>query len=293
MQKLITVVGTTASGKSDLAIFLAQKLNGEVISCDSRQVYKGLDLGTGKVTKDEQKLCPHHLLDVINPNQKFSVAEFQKLAYKAINDVLARGKTAILAGGTGLYSRAVCEGYNLSEESEDEHLREQINQMPLEEMVSELVSLGESVPEGLSPRHISRRLEKARKGVSQNQNSPRYKVLQLVLVPDRELLYERIKIRLDKRLEAGMIEEVKNLKLAGATNEFLEGLGLEYRYINRYLNGEYTFEDFYEELFKQIRHFAKRQVTWFKKEQNAVWLDFNGDYQSQALELCKSFLSEN
>ena len=292
MQKLITVIGTTASGKSDLAIFLARRLGGEIISCDSRQVYKGLDLGTGKVTIEEQQLAKHHLIDVIEPNQKFSVAEFQKLAYSAINDVLARGKVAILAGGTGLYSRAVVEGYGLCEEQEDDLLREQINQKSASEMVEELKLLGEDVPEGLSPRHLSRRLEKAKKGTKQSQNNPQYEVLQLVIVPERELLYERIRIRLDKRLEQGMINEVKALKQQGATDEFLEGLGLEYRYINRYLNGEYTYEEFYEELFKQIRHFAKRQITWFKKEKNAVWLDFNGDYQDKALKLCQDFLSK-
>jgi len=292
MQKLITVIGTTASGKSDLAIFLARHLGGEIISCDSRQVYKGLDLGTGKVTIEEQQLAKHHLIDIIEPNQKFSVAEFQKLAYSAINDVLARGKVAILAGGTGLYSRAVVEGYGLCEEQEDDLLREQINQKSASEMVEELKLLGEDVPEGLSPRHLSRRLEKAKKGTKQSQNNPQYEVLQLVIVPERELLYERIRIRLDKRLEQGMINEVKALKQQGATDEFLEGLGLEYRYINRYLNGEYTYEEFYEELFKQIRHFAKRQITWFKKEKNAVWLDFNGDYQDKALKLCQEFLSK-
>ena len=292
MQKLITVVGTTASGKSDLAIYLAKKLGGEIISCDSRQVYKGLDLGTGKVTKEEQQMAKHHLLDVINPNEKFSVAHFQKLAYNAINDVLARGKVAILAGGTGLYSRSVVEGYPLCEEDEDDALREQVNSLCLEDIKQQLLSLGEEVPEGLSPRHLQRRLEKAQKGIEPAQNNPLYEVLQLVLVPDRDLLYERIRIRLDKRLQMGMIDEVKLLKEQGATNEFLEGLGLEYRYINRYLNGEYTYEQFYEELFKQIRHFAKRQVTWFKKEKNAVWLNFNGDYEQEALKLCEQFLQK-
>lgn len=292
MKKLITVIGTTASGKSDLAIFLAERLNGEVVSCDSRQVYKGLDLGTGKVTKEEQKLCKHHLIDIINPNDKFSVAEFQKLAYESINDILARGKVAIMAGGTGLYSRSVVEGYGLCEEEQDENLRKYVGDLSYDDMVKELKSFGETVPEGLSVRHLSRRLEKLKKGVKTKNNNPQYEVLQLVLVPERELLYDRIRIRLDKRLQDGMIDEVKLLKERGATDEFLEGLGLEYRYVNRYLNGAYSYDEFYEELFKQIRHFAKRQVTWFKKEKNAVWLDFNGDYQTQALNLCKEFLND-
>ena len=123
MEKIITVVGTTASGKSDLGIVLAKKFNGEIVSCDSRQVYKGVDLGRGKVTLEEQNEVKHHLLDIKKPNEKFSLAEYQKLAYRSINDILARKKVPLLVGGTGLYSRAVTEGYNLSEEEDDPALR--------------------------------------------------------------------------------------------------------------------------------------------------------------------------
>ncbi|MBQ7407706.1 MAG: tRNA dimethylallyltransferase [Clostridia bacterium] len=292
MNKLITVVGTTASGKSDLGIILAQKFNGEVISCDSRQVYKGLDLGTGKVTKEEQRMAVHHLIDIINPNEKFSLAEYQKLAYNAINGCFKRNKQPFLVGGTGLYSRAVAEGYNFESELDDNALRDQINKLTKEQMIAELLSYGEEVPEGLSPRHLARRLEKAKKGVAKTSNKPLYEVLQLVMVPERSVLYERIKIRLDKRLQLGMIDEVKLLKQQGATNEFLEGLGLEYRYINRYINGEYTYEQFYEELLKQIRHFAKRQTTWFKKEKNALWLDMNGNFEEEAVCAVNAFLKK-
>ena len=292
MNKLITVVGTTASGKSDLGIILAQKFNGEVISCDSRQVYKGLDLGTGKVTKEEQQMAVHHLIDIINPNEKFSLAEYQKLAYNAINGCFKRNKQPFLVGGTGLYSRAITEGYNFERELDDEVLRDQINGLSKEQMVAELLSYGEEVPEGLSPRHLARRLEKAKKGVAKTSNKPLYNVLQLVMVPERSVLYERIKIRLDKRLQLGMIEEVQLLKQQGATNEFLEGLGLEYRYINRYLNGEYSYEQFYEELLKHIRHFAKRQTTWFKKEKNALWLNMNGNFEAEAINAVNEFLKK-
>ena len=292
MEKLISVVGTTASGKSDLGIVLANKFNGEIVSCDSRQVFKGLDLGTGKVTKEEQEMAVHHLIDIINPNDYFSVSEYQKLAYNAINGIHARGKNAFLVGGTGLYSRAVCEGFNMGEEQVDEELRARINTLSKEEIESELIKLGHEIPEGISPRHLARRLEKAYKGVSQKESQPLYEVMQLVLVYPREELYKRIEIRLDKRLEAGMVEEVKRLKEQGATEQFLEGLGLEYRYTNRYLNGVYTYEDYRAELLKEIRHFAKRQITWFKKEKNAVWLDMTGDFTAQAIQLCTNFLKK-
>ena len=291
MEKLITVVGTTASGKSDLGIVLAQKFNGEIVSCDSRQIYKGLDLGTGKVTKEEQKLAVHHLIDIKNPNDSFSLAEYQKLAYKAINDILARGMQPFLVGGTGLYSRAVTEGYGLTGETLDVDLRQSIQSCSKQEMIEKIRAFGETVPEDLSPRHLERRLEKLMKGAKNTPNKPKYDYIQLIPVFPRDELYKRIEIRLDKRLRAGMVEEVAALKKAGATDEFLEGLGLEYRYTNRYLNGEYTFEDYREELFKQIRHFAKRQITWFKKEKNAYPLDMTGDFLSEAMLLCKNFLN--
>ena len=292
MQKLVSVVGTTASGKSDLGIVLANKFNGEIVSCDSRQVFKGLDLGTGKVTKEEQKMAVHHLIDIINPNEYFSVSEYQKLAYNAINDIISREKRAFLVGGTGLYSRAVCEGFNMGEEEVDEELRARINTLTKEQIEEELTSLGEEIPEGISPRHLARRLEKVIKGVSHKQSVPLYDVMQLVLVYPREELYRRIEERLDKRLQMGMVEEVKRLKDEGASEQFLEGLGLEYRYTNRYLNGIYSYEDYRAELLKEIRHFAKRQITWFKKEQNAVWLDMTGDFTAQAIKLCNDFYNK-
>ena len=272
MEKIITVVGTTASGKSDLGIYLAQKFNGEIVSCDSRQVYKGLDLGTGKVTPEEQKLAVHHLIDIIEPNEKFSSAQFQKLAYKSINDILARNKTPFLVGGTGLYSRAVVEGFPFEEEEFNPEVRSEIN--------------------GLSPRHLARRVEKLRSGKNAAaENQPLYEYIQLVCVYPREILNARIEERLDKRLNLGMVEEIKSLKERGATNEFLNGLGLEYRHTNAYLNGEKSYEDYRSDLCRDIKHFAKRQKTWFKKEKNAIWLDMTGNYCSQAEEICQIYLN--
>lgn len=292
MEKIVTVVGTTASGKSDLGIMLAKRFDGEVVSCDSRQVYKGLDLGTGKVTKEEQAEVVHHLLDIKNPNERFSLAEYQKLAYESINGILARGKLPLLVGGTGLYSRAVTQGFNFSEEKDDPDLREEINALSPEQTVEKLKELGEYVPEGLSPRHLSRRLEKALKGVVATENKQIYDYIQLIPVFSRDELYNRIEKRLDARIAAGMVDEVRRLKDEGATDEFLEGLGLEYRYTNRYLNGEYLFGDYRDTLLKEIRHFAKRQITWFKREQNAYSIEMHGDYFSVAEQLVKDFLKK-
>ena len=292
--KLIAIVGTTASGKSSLGIDLAKHYNGEIISADSRQVYRHLDLGTGKVTKEEMAEVKHHLIDILDLNQPFSVAHFQKLAYEAIDDVLKRGHLPFLVGGTGLYSRAVVEGYNLSDVPPDIEKRKMLEGLDRDELCLRLEKLGEKVSDDEPTRRLIRRLEKLEKGVkSENLSHPRYDVLQLGLTFDREELYSRIGIRLDQRIKEGMIDEVREVVKLGATPEFLEGLGLEYRLTYRYITGKYkNFEEYREDLFKQIRHFAKRQMTWFRKEKNIVWLDSKGDYLKEAISLIDDFLKK-
>ena len=292
--KLIAIVGTTASGKSSLGIDLAKHYNGEIISADSRQVYRHLDLGTGKVTKEEMAEVKHHLIDILDLNQPFSVAHFQKLAYEVIDDVLKRGHLPFLVGGTGLYTRAVVEGYNLSDVPPDAEQRKMLESLDREELCSRLEKLGEKVSDDEPARRLIRRLEKLEKGVkSENLSQPRYDVLQLGLTFDREELYSRIGIRLDQRIKEGMIDEVREVVKLGATSEFLEGLGLEYRLTYRYITGKYkSFEEYREDLFKQIRHFAKRQMTWFRKEKNIVWLNSKGDYLKEAITLIDDFLKK-
>ena len=292
--KLVAIVGTTASGKSSLGIDLAKHYNGEIISADSRQVYRHLDLGTGKVTKKEMAEVKHHLIDILDLNQPFSVAHFQKLAYKAIDDVLDRGHLPFLVGGTGLYTRAVVEGYNLSDVPPDIEKRKMLEGLDRDELSLRLEKLGEKVSDDEPTRRLIRRLEKLEKGVkSENLSHPRYDVLQLGLTFDREELYSRIGIRLDQRIKEGMIDEVREVVKLGATPEFLEGLGLEYRLTYRYITGKYkNFEEYREDLFKQIRHFAKRQMTWFRKEKNIVWLDSKGDYLQEAISLIDDFLKK-
>ena len=292
--KLVAIVGTTASGKSSLGIDLAKHYNGEIISADSRQVYRHLDLGTGKVTKEEMAEVKHHLIDILDLNQPFSVAHFQKLAYEAIDDVLKRGHLPFLVGGTGLYARAVVEGYNLSDVPPDIEKRKMLEGLDRDELSLRLEKLGEKVSDDEPTRRLIRRLEKLEKGVkSENLSHPRYDVLQLGLTFDREELYSRIGIRLDQRIKEGMIDEVREVVKLGATPEFLEGLGLEYRLTYRYITGKYkNFEEYREDLFKQIRHCAKRQMTWFRKEKNIVWLDSKGDYLQEAITLIDDFLKK-
>ena len=294
MSKLIVITGTNASGKSGLAVELAKKFNGEIVSADSRQVFRGLDLGSGKITKEEMKGVAHYMIDVAEPNDFFSLKDYQTGAYRAIDDIALRGRMPFLTGGTGLYINSVADGYNLTGAVPDAQLREKIEAMSREEITEELKKCN---PEALlrvdimNKRRLERALEKSLAGFKEdNENTPRYEVLEIGVTWPREILYERIRERLDKRLSEGMIEEVEALRRDGATDEFLYKLGLEYRYILMYLRGEFAgFDDFYNKLFMEIRHLAKEQMTWFRKRKNIKWIDMQGEPAEQAAELIKEF----
>lgn len=291
--KIIAIVGTTASGKSSLGIDLAKFFDAEVVSADSRQIYRGLDLGTGKVTPEEIVGVSHHMLDIIEPNTPYSLAEYQKAAYIVIDDILSRGKLPIIVGGTGLYTRAIIEGYDLNSAEPDFTLRKELETKTAAELVDILKSLGaKTITEPENPRRLIRQIEKIKAGKSNVPvNNPRYDCLQLGITFDRDILYKRIEERLDMRINDGMIEEIKGLLDNGATPEFMEGLGLEYRYTTRYLLGKYqSFEEYRAELLKEIRHFAKRQVTWFKKEKDIHWLNEKGNYFEEAKTLIQDFI---
>lgn len=293
--KLISVVGTTASGKSSLGIDLALRFGGEVISADSRQVYRHLDLGTGKVTPEEMALVKHHLIDIIDLGEPFSMAEFQALAYDAIDGVIADGKIPMLVGGTGLYTRSVVEGYSLSDVPPNDELRASLEKKSRPELVDILTSYGkDEIPPDTSERRMIRMIEKLEGGAgAEAESEPRYDVLQLGITYPREVLNKRILERLDARIADGMIDEVRRVMTLGATPEFLEKLGLEYRYTYRYIAGLYpSFEAYREELYREICRFAKRQMTWFRKEKSITWLDTDGDILAEASALVSDFLSK-
>ena len=293
--KLVSIVGTTASGKSSLGIELAEHYKTEIVSADSRQVYKHLDLGTGKVTAEEMARIPHHLIDILDLNEPFSVADFQGLAYEAIDGIHSRGMLPFMVGGTGLYTRSVVEGYNLVDAPPNEQLRRELEKKSIDELRSMLFRIGVTeIPVETSERRMIRMLEKHAAGFSaENESSPRYDVLQLGITFEREVLYRRIAERLDLRIEQGMIEEVEEVIRLGATAEFLEKLGLEYRFTYRYLSGFYpTKQDYRDDLYKAICHFAKRQGTWFRKEKNIIWLDSSSDCFTQSREYIDKWLQE-
>ncbi|MBM6870455.1 tRNA (adenosine(37)-N6)-dimethylallyltransferase MiaA [Pseudoflavonifractor phocaeensis] len=294
--KLVVVLGTTACGKSGLGVELALRFGGEIVSADSRQVYRGLDLGTGKVTAEETKGVPHYLLDVVSPNESYSVAQFQQDAYAAIDGILARGKPPFLVGGTGLYVRAVAEGYTFQEARPDPALRARLegqDAAALYALFQQKTGLTLSESERHNRQRLIRTLEKVYHGDSLTEapRHPRYQVLQLGMTYPREVLNQRIEERLWRRIDDGMIEEVANLRANGATDAFLEGLGLEYRHILWYLQGKYeSVDQLCEELGRAIRQFAKRQVSWFKRDKDVLWLDTGGDFLAQATQAVERFL---
>ena len=292
LPKLIVIEGTNASGKSSLGIALASRFGGEIVSADSRQVYERMDLGSGKVTPEEMQGVPHHLLDVRKPGEFFSMADFQRLAYEAIDGIIARGKVPFLVGGTGLYVDAVADGYELSDRAPDHSLRahlETFDTPALYDMLKEKLPDTEIDPRN---RHrVMRALERlAADDYRPTGKSPRYTLLKLGVTWPREILKQRIDERLEKRLNEGMVDEVKALLNEGVSEEFLTKLGLEYKYLTWYLTGKLSYEQMVEELGNAIKKFAKRQMTWFRKDPRIIWLDMSADPIKEASDLIESFL---
>jgi len=293
--KLVVILGTNASGKSGLGIELALKYGAEIVSADSRQVFRGLDLGSGKVTKEEMKGVPHFLLDVAEPGDFFSLKEYQELAYKAIDDIILRGRQPFLVGGTGLYVNAVADGYELSDAPVDAELRAKVEAMSLKELQALVSEKLDTVPDTLDMKN-KRRLERAAEKIFQGkplnlESVKRYETLCLGVTWEREKLYKRIEERLDRRLDEGMIEEVEGLMERGVSDDFLYRLGLEYRYIMLYLRGRFKDrEEFRAKLFMEIRHLAKEQMTWFRKRKDVHWLNMEADPMEEAGKLIDTFL---
>lgn len=297
LPKLVVLLGTTACGKSGLGVTLAQRFDGEIVSADSRQVYRGLDLGTGKVTPAETEGICHHMLDVVAPNAPYSVAEFQQGAYEAIDGILTRGRTPFLVGGTGLYVRAVAQGYTFCAAPPDPVFRDSLacHATPaLYAMLQEKTGAALNQSERQNRQRLIRLLEKAQGGggLEESQRAPRYDVLQLGMTFPRDELHRRIDQRLIRRLDDGMVEEVAALRACGVSDAFLEGLGLEYRYILWYLTGKLqTRAELIDVLGRAIKQFSKRQAAWFKRDTDLLWLDMAGDPVAQASQAVAAFLA--
>ncbi len=274
--KIIVICGPTASGKSDLAVDIAKKIGGEVISADSRQVYKRLDIGTGKITKKEMKGIPHYLLDVVGPKKKFSVSDFQKHGEKAIQKILNKNKTPIICGGTGFYIDALVSGNVFPEVPPNSKLRKSLEKKSAASLFKELLKFDSKRAQTIDQNNkvrLIRAIEivKALGKVPEIKTESKYEVLKIGVCFRKEIIQKRIHDRLVKRIKMGMLREAEKLHANSVSWKRMDELGLEYRYLALYLQKKITKEEMITKLNTKIWHYAKRQMTWFKRDKNIKW----------------------
>lgn len=275
--KLIVIVGPTATGKSGVGVLLAKKYNGEIISADSRQVYRSMHIGTGKITKKEMRGVPHHLLDVVSPKQQYSVARFVRDAHEVIGKILKKNRVPIVVGGTGLYIDALARGIVLPEVPPNLNLRAKLEKMTTEKLFTLLKKKDLRRAKNID-RHNRRRLIRALEIIEHSGKVPppktqsAYETLFIGLTLPQEQLYKKIHRRLFARMSRGMVAEVQKLHKNGVSWKELEEFGLEYRNIAQYLQKKTTKKKMLERLQKDIEHYAKRQMTWFKRFSDIHWL---------------------
>ncbi|NLZ94116.1 MAG: tRNA (adenosine(37)-N6)-dimethylallyltransferase MiaA [Firmicutes bacterium] len=307
MQKLIVIAGPTAVGKSAVALALAQKINAEIISADSVQVYRGLDIGSAKPTLTERQQIPHHLLDIKDPHENYTVAEFQKDAAAAISDIAARGKIPLLVGGTGLYIRALVWGFAFSESGINQKLRQKLHAIAQKEgnqtLYQRLLEVDPQTAKKIHPndlRRIIRALEVYKQNklpiseqVRQTPQQPVYQTKQFVLTMQRELLYKRIEKRVDKMIADGFVREVQRLLARGVPPDAKAMQSLGYKQIVAYLLGQIPLTEAIELIKRETRRFAKRQLTWFRREKNNIWIEMDHLQAFEAAENISAILAGN
>jgi tRNA dimethylallyltransferase len=291
--KILAVVGPTSSGKTSLAIMIAKKFGGEIISADSRQVYTGMDLGTGKADAREQKIVAHHLLDVASPKRQFSVARYMRLASIAIEDILHRGKIPIICGGTGQYVDALVFGTALPEIKPDLKLRKRLEKVNVDALYRRLAKLDPRRARAIdkhNPRRLIRALEivlATKKPVPDlPTRNPKYNALWIGLNPPRETLKKNIRTRLLTRLQQGMVAEVRRLHAEGLSWKRLDAMGLDYRFLSRHLQGKISKQEMIKLIWRADCDYAKRQMTWFKRNADIHWIA----EKKVAVRLVSSFL---
>ncbi len=288
MKPLIILTGPTAVGKTELSITLAKSIGGEIISADSMQVYKFMDIGTAKIRPNEMQGVPHHLIDILEPDVAFNVAMFKELAKAAVEEIYSRGHIPIVVGGTGFYIQALLYDIDFSEEDSNVSIRKELEDIVGEKGAEYLHELLREVdPESAEQIHannvkrVIRALEYYRmhgekisvhNAAERRKKSP-YDFLYFVLTNDRKVLYDRIEKRIDKMIEAGLISEVDNLLKKGYDNSLVSMQGLGYKELIPYLKEECSLEEAIYILKRDTRHFAKRQLTWFRRERDVRWLD--------------------
>lgn len=292
---LIILTGPTAVGKTALSVKLAKVINGSIISADSMQVYRGMDIGSAKVTKEEMGGIKHYLIDVLEPDEEFHVVRFQQMAKEAMAEIYQEGKIPILTGGTGFYIQSVLYDIDFTSQQEDIAYRERLEQLAKEQgnealhaMLQEVDPVSAEKIHANNVKRVIRALEfyeKTGTPISEHnekeaaKESP-YVFCYFVLNDDRQRLYERIELRIDQMLEQGLVDEVRKLKEKGYHKEMVSMQGLGYKEILAWLDGEISYEEAVYILKRDTRHFAKRQLTWFRREKDVIWVDkdkFNYD----------------
>lgn len=292
-QKVIVICGPTASGKTKLSIEIAKKLNGEIVSADSMQIYKEMSIGTAKPTEEEMQGIKHYLIDCISPSKRYSVADYEKDAIQAINDIIEKGKTPIVVGGTGLYVNSLIYGIEYPDIEIDMKYRTELEKIAEKEGLEKLYHKAKEIdPEAIKniskndKKRICRILEiyhstgkkKTELETESRKNGPKYDYLVFGINMDREKLYDRINRRVDMMMEAGLVEEVKQVLLRH-TNFPTAMQGLGYKEVVEYLNEKTTKKEMIEKIKMETRRYAKRQLTWFKRYENIIWLDGLEDIQ--------------
>ncbi|HEY9481187.1 MAG TPA: tRNA (adenosine(37)-N6)-dimethylallyltransferase MiaA [Candidatus Paceibacterota bacterium] len=296
LPKVVVVCGPTATGKSDLAVLLALRFDGEVVSADSRQVYRGLDTGAGKITESEMKGVRHHLLDVADPAKaRYSVEDFQREASVAIEDIISRGKLPIICGGTGFYIDTLIYGTQFPSVKPNKKLREELAKESCEDLMKKLAKLDSKRARSIDPYNkvrIIRAIEIAMAlgNVPKAKRTKRFKTLWIGLTADRETLQQKIYTRLEKRMEGEAMEkEVKHLHDRGVSWKRLYEFGLEYRHVAQYVQKKVTKDEMISRLKIEIVQFAKRQMTWFSREKAIRW--FNPSQTTEIESAVREFLA--
>ena len=280
--KIVVICGPTASGKTALGIQVAQQANGEIISSDSMQIYKDMDIGTAKPTEEERAQAVHHLVDFVSPDERYSVADFKKDATKKIEEILSRGKLPIIVGGTGLYVNSLIHNIEYKEEITDIEYRNELEKVDLETLYKQAMEIDPEAAARVSQndrKRITRILEiyhttgKTKTQMeAESRQEVKYDYKIFVLTPERDKLYERINLRVDLMMQAGLVDEVR--ELLKKYKEFPTAMqGLGYKEVKEYLDGETTKEEMIEKIKQESRHYAKRQLTWFRQYKDATWLD--------------------
>ena len=296
---LVILTGPTAVGKTALSIGLAKAIGGEIISADSMQVYRGMDIGSAKIRPDEMEGVPHHLIDVLDPEDEFHVVLFQKLVKEAMEIIYRNGHIPILTGGTGFYIQAVLYDIDFTESGEDMSYRESLENLAeekgaetLHEMLRKVDPVSAEEIHANNIKRVIRALEYFQQtgepislhNQREREKKAAYNSAYFVLNAPRPLLYERIDRRVDEMLENGLVEEVERLRERGCTRELVSMQGLGYKEILAWLDGEMSYEEAVEILKRDTRHFAKRQITWFKRERDVIWIDKDAfDYDEKKI----------